>query len=113
MLKRGFLIGAAVYGAIALSGAAFAQSESEAIMCWSDYADCARQSGGDENWRSICYADFTDCIGQKPLQPCTTQGRTRMCVEFHAECKQFIEGSAELAVQCADDKDACELAHGC
>lgn len=113
MQKTGLLI--ASFGLIwlVLAGAVPAQANSDQPGCWIDYAECAQQSGGDENWRSICYADFSQCIGKKPLPECPSKGRLKTCIDYAVQCRSVLAGDDAWAAQCADDQDACELAHGC
>ncbi len=96
-----------------LAAAVHAQVNVDATTCWFDYSDCARHSSGDENWRSVCYADFTGCVGQKGLPECPSEGSSKVCIDYVVECKKLVEGNEVWARQCSDDKDACELAHGC
>ncbi len=98
------------------SSVAFAVSAQEGPIgpaCWSDYADCARGSEGDENWRSICYAHFTECLGRQALSQCPGERRLKACLDYSKECKALAEGDPVWVSQCAEDQDACNLAHGC
>ncbi len=96
-----------------VAAAVNAQVNVDAPTCWFDYSDCARESSGDESWRSVSYADFTACLGQKTLPSCPSEGNFKVCVDYVVECKELVEFDEVWAAQCSDDKDACELAHGC
>ena len=113
MQKMGFLIVSLCTTWVVLTVAVHAQVTSDQPACWFDYSDCAQQSAGDESWRSICYADFTECIGQKALPDCPSDGELKICIDYAVECKSLLKGNDDWAAQCSDDKDACELAHGC
>lgn len=95
------------------ASAVHSQATSDTSDCWSDYADCARQSSGDESWRSICYAHFTECLGRKTLSACRSNGETALCVEYFEECSALTEADPDWLAQCSADKDACEMAQGC
>jgi hypothetical protein len=98
---------------LAGAGQASAQGYDDARACWQDYADCARVSQGDENWRSICYADFSGCLGRNELPDCDMQEEVPACVAYLSDCENLAAGDAETLSQCAEDADACALAHGC
>ena len=103
------LVGCWVLG----SDRAGAQDGQDGPSCWWEYANCARQSLGDANWRSICYADFSTCLGKMQLPACPATSTVADCLSYKAECDALAAGDAELMADCTDDADVCALAHGC
>ncbi len=113
MRHRVFTIGLICFGLASSISVASAQSGVDGPACWAEYAECAQQSVGDDNWRSICYADFTKCLGRKALPSCIASAGPKVCSDYLAECKALAPGDAVWAAQCLDDQDTCELAYGC
>ncbi len=102
-----------VYCCLIGSAPAHAQDEDDGPACWWEYASCARQSSGDEQWRSVCYADFSHCIGTKQLPQCPATPTVADCLSYKAECDALTAGDIALLAHCSDDADACAFAHGC
>jgi hypothetical protein len=90
-----------------------AQEDDGALACWWNYASCATESYGDQNWRSICYADFSRCLSTRTIPNCPAGGEVEECSAVFRDCTELADGDAELNQQCAEDMDACLFAHGC
>ena len=104
---------AALVLCISIKGHAQAQGRDEARTCWWNYASCATESYGDQNWRSVCYADFSNCLRQKQLPECPAGGKVSDCSTYLKNCREPADADVALMQQCDEDTDACLHAHGC
>lgn len=108
---------AVVAGLVALLAStpdlAGAEDNTDALTCWSNYANCATVSFDDQSWRSICYADFSRCLKGVKLPLCPAAGKVKECSAFLADCQSIAGADAVLLQQCQQDADVCLFAHGC